>query len=95
MRVRWTIPAASDIDDIQTYIAQESPVAAYRLANDLIDRTEQLLSANPRAGRVGRVSGTRELAVSRTPYIVVYRVTSDVEIVAVIHGAREWPESFT
>jgi len=32
------------------------------------------LAKNPNVGRLGRVSGTRELVVSRTPYIVVYRV---------------------
>jgi toxin ParE1/3/4 len=45
-------------------------------------------------GRQGRVGGTRELVVQGTPYIVVYRVHDDVEILAVVHGARKWPESF-
>lgn len=33
--------------------------------------------------------------MSKTPYIVVYRVLSGVEIMAVVHGARMWPESFS
>ncbi|HYU18441.1 MAG TPA: type II toxin-antitoxin system RelE/ParE family toxin [Chloroflexota bacterium] len=32
------------------------------------------LAELPERGRVGRVPGTRELVVSRTPYVVAYRV---------------------
>lgn len=46
------------------------------------------------AGRRGRAEATRELVVAGTPSIVVYRVTTVVEILAVVHAARDWPESF-
>jgi toxin ParE1/3/4 len=94
MRVSWTIPALRDLDQIQDFIAQDSPIAAYRLATELIGRTDTLLTANPNAGRAGRAPGTRELVLSGTPYIVVYRVRKLVEVVAVVHGAREWPDNF-
>jgi toxin ParE1/3/4 len=94
MRVSWTIPALRDLDQIQDFIASDSPIAAHKLATELLSRTEKLLSTNPKAGRTGRAQGTRELVVSGTPYIVVYRARDFVEIVAVIHGAREWPDSF-
>jgi addiction module RelE/StbE family toxin len=94
MRVAWTRIALSQLDEIQDYIAEESPASAYRLVEDIISRTERLLADNPNAGRMGRVRGTRELVFSDVRYIVVYRVTRRVEIVAVIHGARDWPESF-
>ncbi|WP_267461352.1 type II toxin-antitoxin system RelE/ParE family toxin [Aureimonas sp. SA4125] len=53
-----------------------------------------MLSQNPYSGRVGRTPGTRELPVTGTPYVVVYRVAERVEILAVVHGAHTWPESF-
>jgi hypothetical protein len=41
----------------------------------------------------GRVDGTRELIVTRTLYIVPYRVRGGVlEVLAVIRFAREWPD---
>ncbi|WP_246526867.1 type II toxin-antitoxin system RelE/ParE family toxin [Plastoroseomonas hellenica] len=45
-------------------------------------------------GRRGRAKGTREFVLPDTPYIIVYRVTDRVEILAVVHAAREWPEGF-
>jgi len=40
------------------------------------------------------VAATRELVVTTTPFIVAYRVVEDrVEILAVFHGARIWPEA--
>lgn len=95
MRVRWTLPALEHIDEIQDFIARESPTAAYKLTADLIGRTDELLAKNSMIGRVGRVAGTRELVISRTPYIVVYRVRDFVGVLAVMHGARDWPKSFT
>lgn len=95
MRVSWTVPALWDVEEIEDFVAKESPAAAYRLATDILDRTELLLSENPNLGRQGRVAGTRELVLPRTRYIVVYRLHDHVEILAVMHGAREWPEAFS
>jgi toxin ParE1/3/4 len=53
------------------------------------------LPTRPQSGRPGRVSGTRELVVTRTPYVVPYRVQGrNIEILRVYHGARKWPEHF-
>jgi toxin ParE1/3/4 len=41
------------------------------------------------------VAGTRELPVSGTPFTVAYRVARrEVEILAVLHAARKWPDEF-
>ncbi len=51
-----------------------------------------LLEPHPRAGRTGKVPGTRELVVSGTPYMLLYRIADGVvQILGVIHGARDWP----
>ena len=50
------------------------------------------LAVYPSLGRVGRVRGTRELVVSGTPFVVVYRVRLDiVQVLRVLHHARKWP----
>lgn len=94
MRVRWTRPALADLEAIGDYIAADSPDAAYRLINGIIDRVDSILSDAPAVGREGRVGGTRELVLPKLPYIVVYRFDDSVEIIAVRHAARQWPETF-
>jgi toxin ParE1/3/4 len=53
----------------------------------------KLLGRLPRSGRPGRVEGTRELVIIRTPYIVAYRIIGDtVRILRVLHSSRQWPD---
>ena len=94
MRVRWTVPALTNLDSIQDYIAERNPAAASRLVNDILDRTDTLLSGNPEMGRPGRVADTRELVLPGTSYVIAYRLREAVEILSVMHGAREWPDKF-
>jgi len=96
MRIRWTRPASLDLQHLQDHIAQDNPRAAFRIASLIRERTDRLAD-HPFSGRIGRVHGTRELVVADTPYVVAYRVKEDkgsVDILAVIHGARKWPEQF-
>ncbi len=49
------------------------------------------LAEHPELGRVGRVGGTRELVVTGTPYLLVYRIRGDeLQILRVLHGRRQW-----
>ena len=51
------------------------------------------LAASPALGRPGRVADTRELVITRTPYIVPYRITGDVvQIITILHSAQRWPD---
>lgn len=60
----------------------------------ILDQTD-LLADQPHLGRARRIAGTRELVVAATPFVVPYRVRNGaVEILAVFHGARRWPERF-
>jgi addiction module RelE/StbE family toxin len=94
MQVAWTRPALRDLDDIQDFVARDNPAAAAKLVGEILDRTDGQLAGNPKIGRTGRVRGTRELILPGIPYICVYRVTDQVEIVAVMHTSRSWPRRF-
>jgi toxin ParE1/3/4 len=52
------------------------------------------LADNPKLGRTGRAKGTRKLVFSDMPNIMVYQLTDRVEILAVVHAARQWPKRF-
>lgn len=95
MKVRWTKPALHDLEAIGDTIEREhSAAAAARIITTILERTDTLTRFT-RAGRPGRVRGTRELVVSGTPFVAPYRLRDmDIEILAVFHGARQWPETF-
>jgi toxin ParE1/3/4 len=94
MKVIWTRPALRDLDSIGEYIARDDRAAAERTVARILDLAD-MLAGHPYMGRVGRVVDTRELVVTDTPFVVPYRVRDErVEILAVYHGARKWPESF-
>lgn len=92
MKVRWRPAAEADRDGIIDYIAQDDPVAAIDLGDE-IDRRVTALPNQPKLYRVGRVRGTREMVVHPN-YIVVYRIVrGEIEILRVLHSARQWPPS--
>ena len=88
MKTRWTRPALADLEAIGDFVARDNPRAAERPVARIVAAIETLRD-HPHLGRPGRVAGTRGLAVAETPYLVPYRVADgDVQILAVIHGAR-------
>ena len=94
MIVRWRRNALLDLVEIDDYIRQENPQAANRVISAIRRDTSQLAKV-PLMGRLGRVENTRELVISNLPYIAACQVTATtVEILAVVHTARLWPEDF-
>jgi toxin ParE1/3/4 len=94
VRVNWLRAARANLIAVSEYISQDNPVAAARTV-DVIVRAVEALEHFPALGRPGRISGTRELVVSGTPYIVPYRVRGDVvQLIRVFHAARKWPSQF-
>lgn len=92
MKIVWTELARKDLRQIFEYIAEENPHAAGRLLAEIKERAVLLLD-NPQLGRPGRVDGTRELVITGTQYILPYRVKEgQIQILAVFHGARKWPD---
>jgi toxin ParE1/3/4 len=94
VKIVWTKLALSDLDQAYDYFAAGRPGVAKAII-DRIEAAVATLSIHPEIGRPGRVSPTRELYVLGTPFILVYRNRKvRLEILALIHGARRWPESF-
>ena len=94
MKLRWTLPAVAHLQEVFEYIAADNPAAATRTVERIRNAIRQT-ARMPYAGRIGRVAGTREIVVPGTSYLVAYRVLDDgIHVLAVLHGARNWPESF-
>lgn len=87
----WLRRAINDRDAQLDYIAQDNPLAAVS-QGDRIDEQVEILLQHPQMGRPGRKQGTRELVISRTPFIVVYRLKGKrIELLRLLHGAQMWP----
>jgi plasmid stabilization system protein ParE len=57
-----------------------------------IDQATAHLRNHPAMGRPGRIPGTRELVIPRTPFVAIYVVERGVvRIVSLHHTAQEWP----
>ncbi len=91
MELRWTTGAADDLQQVADFLLEHAPERAPDLVREIYDAPSALLTF-PYRGRPGKKHGTRELALSRLPYIVVYQVSGDViHIVRILHGAQKWP----
>ncbi len=90
MKIIWTDPAVNDLDNIQSYIAQDSE----RYASIVIERII-LATGNieffPFMGRmVPEVAETTIREILVHPYRVIYRTKENlIEILTVIHQARD------
>jgi len=94
LKIRWTMPAADQLQGIFDYISDENPTAAERMVRRIHESISRI-ARMPNAGRMGRVAGTREITVSGTPYLVAYLIVHDsIHVLAILHGAQEWPRSF-
>lgn len=91
LRLRWLKAALANLEAEADYIASDDPAAAARVVAEIAAAVGRLPEF-PALGRSGRVTGTRELVIPGTPYIVPYRVRAGaVEILRVFHAARQWP----
>lgn len=91
MKPVWTRAAIRDLTHMREYIARENPDVAREIALKIVDATERILQF-PEVGRIGRVNGTRELIVSGTHYLIVYRMKKKaIHFLRVLHGRQEWP----
>jgi toxin ParE1/3/4 len=94
VKVRWTPLAVGHLKCTHEYIAAESPISADKVIQRILTAIT-VLEEHPHLGRSGRVEGTLELIIAGTPFIVPYRLRRDqVEVLAVLHAARRWPETF-
>ncbi|MES2443008.1 MAG: type II toxin-antitoxin system RelE/ParE family toxin [Pseudomonadota bacterium] len=97
---RWTLErtprAEDDLLDIWAYVAAENPDAADRLVRALSEQFRKT-SDFPELGQSvdWLVPGHRIL--TRGSYVLIYRILTArhaVELVRVVHSARNWPALF-
>ena len=92
MRIVWLTRARIARENAIEFIAKENQTAALNQLDE-IERQVDLLLEHPKLARAGRVKGTRELVVSRTPFIALYRIVGDeIQVMNLLHGTQQWPK---
>jgi len=90
MRIRWTVPAADDLEGIKNYLQEYYPQFAEPTIRTIYKRIYSLKTA-PSRGRPGHRTDTRELTLAPLPYVVVYSVKADaILILHIYHGSQDW-----
>jgi toxin ParE1/3/4 len=90
VRLWWADLAIADRIAIYDYIEADNPRAAVELDDAFLKAAERLRT-HPDIGRLGKISGTRELVAHRN-YVLVYELIDNaVCMLAVVHTSRQWP----
>ena len=90
--VVWSLAATADLDSIVQHIFRDSEFYAATVARELVVAARSLTTFSERGRMVPEYEdpAIREITVRR--YRLIYRVGSDrVEVVRIIHGARQLP----
>lgn len=90
-QIRVSAAAKSDLEEIWLYIGRDNPEIADTFVSSILSRFAKLV-AWPQIGRHRKElsAGLRSSSIGR--YVVFYRQISDgIEIVRVLHGARDLP----
>lgn len=93
-RLRWTLRAARQFEDICDYIAEDSPRYARHFARSL-HLLARSIPEFPEAGRAVPGFGQPRLRERiHHGYRIVYRIKPEViEIIAICHGSRDLKSS--
>jgi addiction module RelE/StbE family toxin len=92
VKVIWSPVAHRDLEAIADYIAKDSPARASAFVDRLIDAAERL-ARFPRSGRlIPEIADPDSRELIFGAYRIMYHVEpAAVIIVAIVHGARQWP----
>ena len=90
MRVHWTETAQEHLDSIHAYISQNSSAYARRIVDRLTRRSQQIALFPLSGRRVPEYDLDQIREVFEGPYRIIYYINPDqIDVLAVIHGARD------
>lgn len=90
-RLRYAAKARADISVITEYIAKDNPPAAGRVLASIRGACRSLAD-RPGLGRKRPELSADLYSFPMGSYVIFYRVSTEVEILSVLHGARDIPK---
>jgi toxin ParE1/3/4 len=86
--VRWTLRAIQEAEEWIDWLTDRNVKSAIVASNELVRRTDRLAQFNE-LGRVGRLSGTRELSLPKWQKIVVYEIVEKSVVIISLRDTRQ------
>ena len=92
MNVHWTDLAVEHLADIHEYLSRTSPGYASRVIDRLTRRSEQIGTFSFSGRAIPEFNNPNIREILELSYRIVYCVRDDrIDVLAVIHGSRDWP----
>jgi|SRR5689334_1297453 len=88
-RCTFTHPAKLDLREIAEYIRRDNSDAATRVVQRLRDVCKEMLAKRPGAGTMREDLSPGLRCFSAENYVIYFRGRDPVQIVRVLHGARD------
>ncbi len=88
-KVFWTDGATAKRNAAIEHIARDNLETALKQLGQVMTQTERLVRF-PQLGRPGQLKGTRELSITRTRFVVVYRIIGEnIQIMRFLHTSQK------
>lgn len=91
MNINFSKASVEDLQSIKKYIYADNKLAAKEVVEYIVKTIETVILNNTAIGKAGRILSTRELCLTKYPYIIVYQVKEQqLFIVRILHSSRKW-----
>lgn len=92
LKLRFTISAQRDLNDIFDYLEPLNPLAANAAINT-IEHSVNLLAEYPMSARKTDMKDVRVKPLTKYPFLIFYHAgNTELTILRVWHSSREWPD---
>lgn len=86
MKVRWTIEALNDLDDIENYIARDNPERALTFVEELIEFGDSLGDFAYKGSQAKWTKDTSIKEMYYEEYTFIYEIDVDTVVIHEIHN---------
>jgi plasmid stabilization system protein ParE len=94
IRIRWTEQAISNLEDIKSFISNDSPAYALAVVRKLYLAVDQLKTFPDSGRNVPERADPHLRELVRPPYRIVYRRSADlIEVLLVFRSSLPFPDA--
>ncbi|MGB4437649.1 MAG: type II toxin-antitoxin system RelE/ParE family toxin [Sedimentibacter sp.] len=91
----WSDKAVSNLKSIENYIAEESPIQAKKVINEIINYVEELFQFPHMGGVVPELNDCKLRQLIKYSYRIIYSVNKNqINIITIIHSKQDFTQRF-